>query len=91
MAKVNLLLQVFPPYLTADQADAIRAAIEAMKPRVYLVMEAWPWLEARGITGEGAARIIEMVRDCGVTCRELQVKQKVGRARVQVSQTMAVV
>lgn len=59
-------------YLSADEADAIRAEVAAMKPKTHLVLSNWRWLECRGLAEAKAAQLIETLRALGLRFRELK-------------------
>lgn len=72
---MNILLQLFRPYLTPIEADEIRAEIVALNPKVHLVMADWPWLEVRGLTEKRAAALLERLRERGLRFRAEEKKK----------------
>jgi hypothetical protein len=73
---VNVLLQLFKPYLTPIEADEIRSEIAALNPKVHLVMPDWPWLEVRGVTEKRAAALLESLRGRGMKFHVIEEKKK---------------
>lgn len=63
---MNILLQLFRPYLTLIEADEIRSEVAALNPRVHLVMADWPWLEVRGLTELRAKTLLERFEERGM-------------------------
>ena len=57
--KRDLKLEFTSRYLSIAEADAIRATVAAMRPKIHLVLSNWRWLECRGIREEAAAKVIE--------------------------------
>lgn len=73
---MNILLQLFKPYLTPMEADEIRTEIYALNPRINFVMADWPWLEVRGITDKRAAALLDGLKARGVRFHVIE-KRKV--------------
>lgn len=73
---MNVLLQLFKPYLTPFEAEEIRNEAKTFKPKVHLVMANWPWLEIRGITDLRAKALIEGLRVRGVRFHVVEGKKK---------------
>lgn len=86
--KINILLQLFKPYLTPMKADEIRAEAFALKPQIALVMADWPWLEVRGLKPPDAKNFLEMLTRRRVKFKEIATAKKTTKARVQASETM---
>ena len=63
--KQNLLFDVRRQMLTEREADDLRAFVATLKPHVYLIKSAWPWVEVRGLTEVAAQRFRERLR--GIT------------------------
>lgn len=73
---MNILLQLFKPYLSPMEADEIRAEIVLLNPKVHLVMADWPWLEVRGLTEKRAAALVERLRERDVRFQVIEGKKK---------------
>jgi len=72
---MNVLLQLFKPYLTPMEAEEVRAEVVALNPRVHLVMADWPWLEVRGITELRGKALIEGLKVRGVKFHLIEGKK----------------
>ena len=73
---MNILLQLFRPYLTPIEADEIRAEIVTLNPKIHLVMEDWPWLEVRGLTELRAKALLESLERRRVRFQIIGEKKK---------------
>jgi hypothetical protein len=73
---MNVLLQLFKPYLTPMEAEEVRAEVVACKPKLHLVMADWPWLEVRGVTELRAKALIEGLRVRGMKFKEIGKKKR---------------
>ncbi|MCI0338632.1 MAG: hypothetical protein L0226_13730 [Acidobacteria bacterium] len=70
--KRNILIELTGRYLTADEADHVRALATSFKPRVHLVLPSWRYLEIRSVNENAAAKVIEALGALpGVRFREL--------------------
>ena len=72
--KGQLLLQLFKPYLTPFEAEEIRAEVKELRPRMYLILEDWPWLEVRGLTELRAKALVEALKARGMKFKEIGKK-----------------
>lgn len=79
MKSNRILIELTARLLATDEADQVRELVAAMKPRVHLVAANWRWIEARGLTEEKAARLIESLQSLGLRFKVAGQKQ---RARV---------
>jgi len=73
--KGQLLLQLFKPYLTPFEAEEIRAEVKELRPRMYLILEDWPWLEVRGLTALRSAAFVEWLKGRGMKFKEIGGKR----------------
>jgi len=74
--KGQILLQLFKPYLTPFEAEEIRAEVVELRPRMYLILADWPWLEVRGLTELRAKALVERLKERGVKFVQIEKQRK---------------
>jgi hypothetical protein len=64
--KRDIKIELTGRYLSEREADAIRATVAEMRPRMHLILPNWRWLECRGVNEQKAAQLIEALNALGL-------------------------